>query len=279
MARTRAEPQVEATAATASPLGVAISTQDRETLAMVRDAIRNRRMIMAWQPVVSSTDPAKVAFHEGLIRVIDTMGRVIPAADFMGVVENLEIGREIDCLALEMGLAQLALHPELRLSINMSARSIGYPRWMQVLNHGLAACPTVAERLILEITESSAMVVPELVVSFMGDLQSRGIAFALDDFGAGYTAFRYFKDFFFDILKIDAQFIRNVHIDADNQVLVAALLSIARHFDMACVAEAVETAEEAAWLAALGVDLLQGFAFGAPTIRPSWAIQDGRRTA
>ncbi|HAR52570.1 MAG TPA: EAL domain-containing protein, partial [Roseovarius nubinhibens] len=68
--------------------------------------------------------------------------------------------------------------------------------------------PTVAERLILEITESSAMVVPELVTGFMEKLQHKGVSFALDDFGAGYTSFRYLKQFYFDILKIDGQFIR-----------------------------------------------------------------------
>ncbi|MFT4150979.1 MAG: EAL domain-containing protein [Paracoccaceae bacterium] len=260
-----------------SPLAVAVSAQDRETIHMVGEAIARHRVLMAWQPVVSSADPAKVAFHEGLIRIMDPKGRVIPATDFIGAVENQELGREIDCLALEMGLAQLARHPDLRLSINMSARSIGYPRWMAVLHRGLSSSPAVGERLILEITESSAMLIPELVASFMADLRGRGIAFALDDFGAGYTAFRYFRDFFFDILKIDAQFIRNVHADPDNQVLVAALLSIARHFDMACVAEAVETPNEALWLGALGVDLLQGYAFGAPTTRPAWAEETRRR--
>ncbi len=272
-------PAKDAVAGFDSPLAVAISMQDRETMALVQDAVINRRVRMAWQPVVAATDPGRVAFYEGLIRVLDPMARVIPAKDFFPAVENYELGRELDCLALEMGLAVLAEHADLRISINMSARSIGYPRWLAVLKSGLATCSTAGERLILEITESSAMLVPELVVSFMAELQSRGIAFALDDFGAGYTAFRYFRDFYFDILKIDGQFIRNVHQDADNQVLVAALLSIARHFDMVCVAEAVETPEEAAWLAALGVELLQGYAFGAPEIRPVWAVTEGRRSA
>ena len=263
----------------ANPLDVAISAQDRETLAMVREAISSRRLRMAWQPVVLSGDPTRIAYYEGLIRILDPKSRVIPAADFIHAVENRELGREIDCMALKMGLAALARHPDLRLSVNMSARSIGYPRWMSVLQRGLRACPTAGERLILEITESSAMLVPELVVSFMAELQSRGIAFALDDFGAGYTALRYFRDFYFDILKIDGQFIRNIHTDPDNQVLVAAFLSVSRHFDMVCVAEAVETADEAAWLAALGVEMMQGYAFGAPSVRPVWAEQDERRSA
>lgn len=235
------KPLIDASAGLASPLGVMISQQDRDTIAMVRAAIDARRMRLAYQPVVLARDPDRVAFHEGLIRVLDPNGRVIPAKDFIGAVESTDIGREIDCIALELGLGALCRHPATRISINMSARSIGYPRWMRVLKKGLAADPTVGERLILEITESSAMLVPELVIAFMKDLQAEGVAFALDDFGSGYTAIRYFKDFFFDILKIDGQFIRNIHRDPDNAALTAALLSIGQHFHMFTVAEAVES--------------------------------------
>jgi EAL domain-containing protein (putative c-di-GMP-specific phosphodiesterase class I) len=123
----------------------------------------------------------------------------------------------------------------------------------------------VAERLILEITESSAIIMPDLVSVFMTEMQARGICFALDDFGAGYTAFRYLKDFYFDILKIDGQFIRNIATNPDNQVLTQALVSIGRHFDMVTVAESVETSEDARWLVEIGVDCLQGYYFGAPS--------------
>jgi EAL domain-containing protein (putative c-di-GMP-specific phosphodiesterase class I) len=265
------KPLIDAQAGLASPLGVMISHQDRDTMAMVRAAIDARRMRLAYQPVVLARDPERVAFHEGLIRVMDTTGRVIPAKDFIGAVESTDIGREIDCIALELGLGALARHPAVRISINMSARSIGYPRWMRVLKRGLAAHPTVGERLILEITETSAMLVPELVIAFMQDLQAEGVAFALDDFGSGYTAIRYFKDFFFDILKIDGQFIRGIQADPDNAALTAALLSIGRHFQMFTVAEAVETAEEAQFLMNLGVDCLQGYLFGAATLKPDFA--------
>ncbi len=271
------KPKIDASAGVASPLGVMISQQDRETMDMVREAIDLRRMRLAYQPVVLARDPDRVAFHEGLIRVLDPNGRMIPARDFIGAVEDTEIGREIDCIALELGLGALARHPDVRLSINMSARSIGYPRWMRAFRKGLAAGPTVGERLILEITESSAMLVPELVIAFMEELQAEGVAFALDDFGAGYTAIRYFKDFFFDILKIDGQFIRNIHRDPDNAALTAALLSIGRHFQMFTVAEAVETPEEARFLMNLGVDCLQGYLFGAASLRPAFADVTARQ--
>lgn len=250
---------------TGSPLDAAISQRDRGTLAMVQQALARGDTRLAYQPIVRA-DGQGVAFYEGLIRILDETGRVIPARDFMGAVEDTDIGRQIDCAALQLGLRALHQNPGLRLSINMSARSVGYPRWMQTLRAFLRDSPTTLERLILEITESSVMIMPEIVAIFMEDLQDKGITFALDDFGAGYTAFRHFKTFYFDILKIDGQFTRNIAEDADNQVLSEAMIGLARHFDMLVVSESVETMEEARWLAAAGADCLQGYYYGAPTM-------------
>ncbi len=258
------------------PISFAVTQRDATTIAMVREAIDHRQTLLAFQPVIRTTD-GRVGFYEGLIRVLDASGRVIPAREFMPQVENTETGREIDVLALRMGLQALQTNPGLRLSINMSARSIGYKAWNQTLRRGLSRNPTVGERLILEITEDSVMTVPDLVADFMTDLQEHGVCFAMDDFGAGQTAIRYFKDFDFDMLKIDGQFIRGIAHDPDNRVLTSALISIARHFDMLTVAECVENAADAAVLTQLGVDCLQGYHFAAPTTRPYWTqAQDGR---
>lgn len=266
-------------AAWSSPLDHAIDQRDKDTLEMVRKAVGAEQIELAFQPVVQAARPEQVAFYEGLIRVLDDSGRVIPAREFIPVVENQEIGRVLDTLALEKGLMSLADEPSLRLSVNMSARSIGYPRWNETLKHWLAQDPMIGERLILEITERTAIVMPDLVQVLMADLQSRGISFALDDFGSGYTAFRYLKDFYFDMLKIDGEFIRDIHSNPDNQVLTQALLSVARHFDMFTVAENVETLEDAEFLASIGVDCMQGYFFGAPTLRPWWKQEDLRERA
>lgn len=244
--------------------------RDRQALDFVREALDRKRVKLAYQPVVQTADPEKMAFYEGLLRVLDPTGRVIPAKDFIDSVEDKELGRMLDALALEKGLEALRQEPGLRLSINMSARSIGYPGWKTVLDRGLENDPHLGERLILEITERTAITMPDLVQVFMSDLQCKGISFALDDFGAGYTSFRYLKDFYFDIMKIDGEFITGIHDNPDNQILTAAMISVARHFDMFTVAESVETYEDAAYLTALGVDCMQGYYFGVPTLTPYW---------
>lgn len=254
-----------------NPLDYAVENRDRATLDMVRDAITHKEVMLAYQPIVQAADPSKVAFYEGLIRVLDETGRIIPAKEFMGAVSDTEEGRKLDCLALELGLRTLQQNPSLRLSVNMSARSIGYRRWMRTLESNLARRPDTAQRLILEISEPSAMQVPELVMDFMDELQAKGIAFALDDYASDLTSFRYFKDFFFDILKVDGQFTKNIHADRENQILAGAMAGIAQQFDIFTVATRVETREDVKTLASLGFDCLQGFLFGAPTVSPKWA--------
>lgn len=261
-----------------TPLDAALTMRDANIIDMVQRALSRNDVVLAFQPVVDARDPSRIAFYEGLLRVLDDTGRIIPANEFIGACETLELGRALDVVALKAGLDALATAPDLRLSVNMSARSIGYARWMTTLNWHLSQAPDIADRLIIEITESSAILLPEIVASFMTDLQMRGVTFAMDDFGAGYTSIRYLRDFDFDILKIAGEFATNISETPDNRVLFEALISIARHFDMFTVAEGVERAEDAALLSAIGVDCMQGYAFAAPSIRPPFLRSDGTAT-
>jgi len=262
-----------------SPLDIAVENRDSQTMEMVRAAIEHKNTLLAYQPVMMSNDPTKVGFYEGLIRVLDETGRIIPAKDFIGIIEGTELGHKIDSLSLNMGLKALFENQSLRLSINMSALSIGFGPWKQNFYRWIERDKTIAERLILEITESSAMGSPQSVVKFMDEFQLLGVSFALDDFGSGHTALRYFKDFFFDVLKIDGQFIKSIDTDPDNQALVKAMIGIAKHFDMLTVAEFVETRAEAETLIALGTDCLQGYFFSAPSTRPRWATEPSQQAA
>jgi EAL domain-containing protein (putative c-di-GMP-specific phosphodiesterase class I) len=273
-------PVADISADAASPLAAAMAAQDRQSVAMVEAALGARRVRLAFQPVVIGTAPDRIGYWEGLTRVLDDTGRAIPAREFMAAVEATETGRQIDCLALEAGLQTLRQNPGLRIAVNMSARSIGYPRFQRILRRELVARRGVAERLILEISENSALIVPELVTAFMAEVQDEGVAFALDDFGAGFTSFRHLRDFGFEMVKIDGQFVRGVTGNPDNQTVVRALLAAAREFDMLTIAESVETEAEAAFLRKLGIGAMQGYLYGAPTVRPPWTrTEPARRRA
>ncbi|SHI86767.1 EAL domain, c-di-GMP-specific phosphodiesterase class I (or its enzymatically inactive variant) [Palleronia salina] len=263
-------PKPGATTASPDPLSFAVAARDRDTVAMVTRAVDEDNVMLAFQPVVPALRDDRPAFYEGLIRLLDASGRIIPARDFMSTVEPTELGRRIDTLSITHGLEVLHHRPRLRLAINVSARSIGHSPWLEALERGITRDPTVAERLILEISERSTIELPQMVGDFMQAMQLRGLSFALDDFGEGYTSLKYLKDLYFDIVKIDGQFVRGIAGNPDNRALIKAIVSIGRHFDMVTIAEQVETRADAATLAKLGVDCLQGYYFGAPTIRPRW---------
>lgn len=263
----------------AAPARARPAEGDPTTCAMVDAAVAEGRVRLAFQPVVATGPTGSPAFYEGLVRIVDHDGRAIPASAFIGAIEATELGRRLDVLALRQGFAALRERPRLRLSVNLSPLTIGHPAWMAELEHGVARDPTAAERLILEITERSAITMPARMRAFIARLHRLGVAFAVDDFGAGCTAMRHLREFRFDILKIDGAICADVAGNADNRALVMAIVSIARHFEMMTVAERIERPEDAEVLTAIGVDCLQGYLFAAPTLRPDWRDCDLRRSA
>lgn len=273
-----AKSRYDVMAGEASPLEVATAGADAQVLDLVAQALHGRRMRLAYQPAVYAANPAIPGFYEGLIRILDDRGRVIPARDFMGVAETRELGREIDCAALQLGLMTLQRNPGVRIAVNMSARSIGYRKWTATLRAGLREYPGIGKGLILEINEGSAMLVPDVVIPFMKDLRASGIFFCLDDFGAGFTSLALLRDFSFDLAKIDGQFIRGVDKNPRQQAIVRAAVALAQDFNMFPVAESVETVAEATFLRDEGVGALQGYLFGAPTVTPDFTAFQKART-
>ncbi len=244
------------------PLAYVVAARDHDTPSLVKEALAANRCSLAFQPVFRTE--GGVAFYEGLIRVSDAAGRTLPARAFMSQVEETEIGRDLDAACLGLAFEMLANHPSLRLSINVSARSLADTVWRSVLEDHLGDNEVTGERLILEISERSAMLLPEVVARFMAEMQPLGVAFGLDDFGGGFTSFRHLRRFMFDLVKIDQSFVRGVSDDPDNQALVTALVEVAHQFEMFAIAPGIERQEDAEWLASVGVDCMQGYLLGVP---------------
>ena len=261
-------------------------TDPLETKARVRFAVAKAlaqgRVQFHLQPVVHASDARRPAFFEMLARIQLPNGEMLPAADFVPAVEGGPLGRALDRAALGSALRMLAANPGLRLAVNMSPRSMGDEEWLGILAAAARGGSGVCGRLILEITETAAMQDVALTVDFMDHVRATGCAFALDDFGAGATGFKYFRDFRFDMVKIDGAFVQGVHAARDAQVLVECLAAVARHFEMVTVAERVETEADAAWLRDFGIDCLQGYLFGRPSLvaeLPADAMSLGRSAA
>ena len=90
------------------PLHFAMASRDADVLNLVREALASKRAQLAFQPIVTAEPNGRIAFYEGLIRVMDPAGRVIPASHFMPVIEETDLGRQIDCVTLDLALRSYA---------------------------------------------------------------------------------------------------------------------------------------------------------------------------
>lgn len=242
---------------------------ERDALGRARralDAIRAGGASIALQPVVAADASKRILFREALIRVSGLSGASMPAQDFMPELERLGMTEEVDVAALSLAFDALARDPSTRVSVNLSGAAMTRRKWPEAFASFATSAPDCAARLIVEVTEEAAIARAGAASSLFALIRKHGAALALDDFGAGRTSFRHLRDFRFDLVKIDGGFIRGIDSSADNQMLVSALVAIARQFDMMVVAEYVETAAEARTLRGIGVDGFQGFFFGRPAL-------------
>ena len=229
-------------------------------------ALRDGDLVIAYQPVVSASGNNRAAFYECLVRVREHSGVLIAAAEFMPAMEQLGLATLIDRQVLVLALEALSRQPGIRISINIFPQTMQDAQWMILFDEGTRRDPTLAERLIIEVTETAAMLEPARTLDFMARLRRKGCAFALDDFGMGHTSFGSLRDFRFDIIKIDGSFITDVTTNADSRFFVAKLVEIGTHFDMMTVAEFVQGPADARILRDLGVEYFQGFYFGTPSL-------------
>jgi len=236
----------------------------------VASALAENRLTVAFQPVVSARNTKIPAFHECLVRIRERNGEVTPAARFMPHVEGSDIGRLVDRAVLRKAVEVLKDTQRVRLSINLSANGVGDMDWLAILETACAAAPQCGEFLIIEITESAILNLTPEKFAFLNRLRDLGCSIALDDFGAGHTSIGQLGKFRFDFLKIDGSYIRDILENEDHQFLLRSMVSIARHFEMVSVAEMVEDQEAADLLTDMGIDCLQGYAFGKPSLTPEF---------
>ncbi|MGE0255210.1 MAG: putative bifunctional diguanylate cyclase/phosphodiesterase [Alphaproteobacteria bacterium] len=235
----------------------------------VKRALRDDRIVLAYQPVVDAGDGRPV-FWEGLARMIDEDGNLVPAGAYVPIVEQMGLMRLIDRRVLDLGIATLEQHRDVSLSINVSGLTAVDPVWLRRLSEALAHRPDMAARLILEITETVALDDIDESSRFVRTLAELGCRVALDDFGAGFTSFRHLRSLNVAMVKIDGSFVRGLAGNADNMLFVRTLLQLAKGMGLTAVAEWVETEVEADILRQEGADFLQGFHCGRPTRTPDW---------
>ena len=221
------------------------------------NALNERRILIAYEPVVDA-QTREVAFHECLLRIRRPDGTLAPAADIMPIAEPLGLARLLDQRVLELVVAEMVAHPDFRASLNVSASSTMDPDWWSRLEASLRMHDNVAERLIVEITETTAIHDIDNARGFVQRVKDLGARIAIDDFGAGFTSFRNLRELGVDLIKIDGAFVQNLARSEDDRTFVRTMLDLARGLKLKTVAEWVQDEQSAAILAAWGCDYLQG---------------------
>lgn len=236
---------------------------------------KDGRVKMAFQGVVSSRT-SDISFYECLIRMIDENGEVHSAGTFIEAVEKMGLTRLVDTFATTEAIRELKEFPQISLSVNVSNHTLTDPDWLKTVTFELRDYPEVANRLIVEITESVAMSDVNQTLRVIRVLQDLGCRIALDDFGAGQTAFTQLKDLALDIVKIDKSFVRDMDKE-ENKHFIRTLHSLASAMNLETVGEGAETVAEADVLARDGIDHIQGFVHGLPSMDRLWLINKDKK--
>ena len=232
----------------------------------ISNALENNLMRLYFQGVYQA-DTIKLSHLEVLVRMVDATdpdiiimpGHFIPHAEKSGMILSLD--RWVICESISL-LAKSTSLPA--LAVNISGRSFDEPTFPHYIAEQLKLFNVDPARLLIELTETSAVSDLHDAERFIEALQKTGCTTCLDDFGTGFSSFAYLKHLKADVLKIDGLFIRDLPNDRDNQVFVKSIVDVARGLGKLTVAEFVESAETLHMLQAIGVDMVQGYYLDKP---------------
>jgi diguanylate cyclase (GGDEF)-like protein len=263
-------------------VGTADPLERLELAARLRRAIERGELELHHQPILRLADEAVMGV-ESLVRWRDPArgGGLVPPAEFIPVAERTGVIdplgdwvlREVCRQARDW--ADAGLKPN--VGFNVSPRQLRRPdvarRFAEVVSaHGIEP-----GRFVLEITESAWSLEASRLLPVLGQLRAAGFVLAIDDFGAGYSSLWRLRELPVQVIKVDRAFLAGVPDDPQGTAVYSAILNLADACGCDVVAEGVETADHAAFLAAGGCRIAQGFHFGRPVPAPEiTAMLDAR---
>lgn len=250
-----------------SSFSSAAGLHDRPWLKRLRRALREDLFVLHYQPIVS-LQRGTVSHYEALIRLADDPdGLLTPPCSFLPAAERYGLIREIDRMVISKVVALIGgelADRDARVALNLSALSITDRGMLAHIEQELTRRQVDPERLIVEVTETAAISDMGRAQTFCEGVHTLGSSVALDDFGAGFGSFQYLKHLPFLYLKIDGDFIRSLPSSHKDQLVVQALVGLARGMGKQTIAEYVGDEPTMRLLRDYGVDYAQGFEVGRP---------------
>ncbi|NHN37233.1 ammonium transporter [Pseudomaricurvus alcaniphilus] len=250
---------------------MAIRRGQIQWVSKIRHALDFDKFRLFYQSIVP-VDPAQgqLKHIEMFVRMIDDDGSIIPPGAFIPAAERYNLIQEIDLWVLKNALAWIGDNAARAgddfylCALNISGPSISDDTCLREIMGFFDRYKVPGNKVCFEITETAAISNLESARKFFRALKNKGCKFALDDFGAGLSSFGYLKTLPVDYLKIDGSFIKDIHNNSVDSVMVQAINTIGHEMGLKTIAEFVESQDILDHLQTLGVDYAQGYHIDKP---------------
>lgn len=242
---------------------------------MLREAMQNNDLELAYQPILTAADTQLVA-AEALLRWQHAEEGMISPADFVPVAEKTGLMQEIGDFVIAEACAQLrrwldaGMHP-IRMAVNISLCQLLRGDVVAVVEKALAENDLQPAQLEIELSERGVLNQRPEVIELIHRLKATGVRISIDDFGTGQAAIGYLKDLPIDVIKIDRSYVSGACNSDKDEAIASGMVALAERLKATVVAEGVETAEQLDMLRAWGAHQCQGFLFSAAV--PASAFQ------
>ncbi|MBK5939301.1 EAL domain-containing response regulator [Halochromatium roseum] len=235
----------------------------------LRRALEKQEFFLVYQPQ-QCLATQRIEGVEALLRWNHAERGIVSPADFIPILEETGLIHEVGDWILEEAVRQavdwLQQGLNLRMSVNLAAAQVENPQLINRLCALIKGYQLPPENLELEITESTAMQVPEQTLLNLRKYKQCGFRIAIDDFGTGYSSLSYLLQFPLDTLKIDRAFVKEITRGKRNRAIVTALSTLSFHLGLTTIAEGVELESQRDYLDALNIDEIQGFLIARPLV-------------
>ena len=222
---------------------------------------------VVYQPIVSFAS-GQVEGVEALVRWNHPERGLVSPGEFIEIAEEngaiLPIGRWVLAEACRQASAWQTDDRRPFLCVNVSAREIQQPDFVDEVEATLAMAALDARQLSLEITETAILRATPTTIRTLESLRGLGVRIVIDDFGTGYFSLSHLRQFPVDVLKIASEFVQVPETDSKSAALAGAIVALSESLHIATVAEGIENSEQAARMRALGCTYGQGYFFARP---------------
>lgn len=234
----------------------------------LRRAVSNEELVIHYQPIVSPAD-GKITGVEALVRWYNPERGLVPPSEFIPLAEETGLVTLIDEYVLRTATNQLkewhkAGHTDMHVAVNFSRRDFQDGVALRMVKDVLAESGIPAEKLDIEVTENMVMTEMSSSIDALREMMAAGIRVSMDDFGTGYSSLSCLASLPINTVKIDRSFVANVMNDKKAQCILKAVIDMSHILGFKVIAEGVETAEQAEFLAQQDCDEAQGFYYGRP---------------